>query len=124
MAAVTVSAPLARRSTRMRTSSGHSSRRVSSRSAACGRTPTGATTRCRPTGLPCSFTDGSSRSGGRHGKSFGAPFGEPAFAYVAEFEWDDKDAFNAAVRSDEFAASGKDAMAMGIPFTVTFVELT
>ena len=59
----------------------------------------------------------------RHGKAFGAPFGEPAFAYVAEFEWDDKDAFNAAVRSDAFAASGKDAMEMGIPFTVTFVEL-
>ncbi len=59
----------------------------------------------------------------RHGKSFGAPFGEPAFAYYAEFEWDDMDAFNAAVRSDAFAASGKDAMEMGIPFTVTFAEI-
>ena len=59
----------------------------------------------------------------RHGKSFGAPFGEPAFAYAAEFEWDDMEGFKAAVRSDEFAASGKDAMEMGIPFTVTFVEL-
>ena len=58
----------------------------------------------------------------RHGKSFGAPFGEPAFAYYAEFEWDDMDAFKAATRTDEFAASGKDAMAMGIPFTVTFAE--
>ena len=28
------------------------------------------------------------------------------------------DAFNAAVNSEAFAASGKDAMAMGIPFTV------
>ena len=59
----------------------------------------------------------------RHGKAFGAPFGEPAFAYYAEFEWEDKDAFNAAVRSDGFAASGKDAMEMGIPFTVTFMEV-
>jgi hypothetical protein len=58
----------------------------------------------------------------RHGKAFGAPFGEPAFAYYAEFEWDDMDAFKAAARSDAFAASGKDAMEMGIPFTVTFVE--
>ena len=32
------------------------------------------------------------------------------------------DAFKAAVRSDEFAAAGKDAMEMGIPFTVAFVE--
>jgi hypothetical protein len=59
----------------------------------------------------------------RHGKAFGAPFGEPAFAYYAEFEWEDMDAFKAAARSDEFAAAGKDAMDMGIPFTVTFAEL-
>ena len=59
----------------------------------------------------------------RHGKAFGAPFGEPAFAYYAEFEWDSMDAFKTAARSDEFAASGKDAMEMGIPFTVTFAEL-
>lgn len=60
----------------------------------------------------------------RHGKSFGAPFGEPAFAYYAEFEWDSMDAFKQAVRSEEFAASGKDAMEMGVPFTVTFAELS
>ena len=60
----------------------------------------------------------------RHGKAIGSPFGEPPFAYVAEFEWSDRDGFNAAVRSDEFAAAGKDAMVMGIPFTVTFVDLS
>ena len=60
----------------------------------------------------------------RQGKAFGSPFGEPPFAYYAEFEWADKDAFKAAVRSDAFAATGKDAMDIGIPFTVTFVELS
>ena len=60
----------------------------------------------------------------RHGKPFGAPFGQPAFAYYAEFEWADMDAFKAGARSEEFAASGKDAMEMGIPFTVTFVEIS
>ena len=60
----------------------------------------------------------------RHGKAFGSPFGEPPFAYYAEFEWDDMDAFKGAARSEAFAASGKDAMEMGIPFTVTFVEVS
>jgi len=59
----------------------------------------------------------------RHGKALGAPFGEPAFAYYAEFEWESRDDFKAAARSDAFAASGKDGVAMGIPFTVTFAEL-
>jgi hypothetical protein len=59
----------------------------------------------------------------RHGKVFGSPFGEPACRYYAEFEWDDMDAFKAAVDSEAFAASGKDAMAMGIPFTVQFAEI-
>jgi hypothetical protein len=60
----------------------------------------------------------------RHGKSFGAPFGEPAFAYYAEFEWGDREAFKAGARTEEFAASGKDAMGMGIPFTVTFTDVS
>jgi hypothetical protein len=59
----------------------------------------------------------------RHGKVLGSPFGEPKFRYYAEFEWDDKESFDAAVRSEEFAASGKDAMAMGIPFTVHFASV-
>ena len=59
----------------------------------------------------------------RHGKVFGSPFGEPAFRYVAEFEWDDMESFQAAVKSEAFAASGKDAMAMGIPLTVHFASI-
>ncbi len=59
----------------------------------------------------------------RHGRIFGSPFGEPSARYYAEFEWDDMDAFKAAVESEAFAAAGKDAMAMGIPFTVDFVSI-
>ncbi len=59
----------------------------------------------------------------RHGKVFGSPFGEPTCRYYAEFEWDDMDSFKAAVSSDAFATAGKDAMAMGIPFTVHFASV-
>ena len=59
----------------------------------------------------------------RHGRVFGSPFGEPKFRHYAEFEWNDTDSFKAAVNSPEFAASGQDATAMGIPFTVHFAEI-
>jgi len=59
----------------------------------------------------------------RHGKVFGMPMGEPAHAYFAEFEWPDMDAFKTGARSDEFMATGKDAMALGVRFSVEFVEL-
>jgi hypothetical protein len=59
----------------------------------------------------------------RHGKVFGVPFGERAYRYYAEFEWEDMESFEAAVNSAAFAASGKDAMAMGIPFTVHFASV-
>ena len=59
----------------------------------------------------------------RHGKVFGSPFGDPEYRYYAEFEWDDMESFKAAASSDAFAASGKDAMAMGIPFTVHFASI-
>jgi hypothetical protein len=59
----------------------------------------------------------------RHGKVFGAPFGDPTFRYYAEFEWPDMESFKQAARSDEFAASGKDAMDMSIPFHVHFAEV-
>jgi hypothetical protein len=59
----------------------------------------------------------------RHGRVFGAPAGEPRFRYYAEWEFADMDAFGAASRTPEFAATGKDAMAMGIPFAVHFAEV-
>jgi hypothetical protein len=59
----------------------------------------------------------------RHGRIFGSPFGEPRFRHYAEFEWDDMESFKAAANSPEFAASGQDAMAMGVPFTVHFAEI-
>jgi hypothetical protein len=61
----------------------------------------------------------------RHGKVTGSPMGEPKHAYYAEWEFADKAAFDAAVRSDEFMASGKDAYKRGLPQpTVEFLELS
>jgi uncharacterized protein (TIGR02118 family) len=59
----------------------------------------------------------------RHGKVFGAPMGEPKFPYYAEWEFPDLDAFKTAARTDEFMATGKDAMEMGGAFHVHFAEL-
>ena len=59
----------------------------------------------------------------RHGRVFGAPMGEPRYRYYAEWEFDDMDAFKTAARTPEFAATGKDAMEMGVPFHVHFAEV-
>jgi EthD domain len=59
----------------------------------------------------------------RHGRVFGSPAGEPAYRYVAEWEFPTRDAFKEAARTPEFAATGKDAMEMGGRFTVLFAEL-
>ncbi len=60
----------------------------------------------------------------RHGRVTGAPRGEPAHAYYAEWEFPDADAFAAAIRSEEFRATGRDAVERGFPPpTVEFVEL-
>ncbi|MBA2742375.1 MAG: hypothetical protein H0U46_10235 [Actinobacteria bacterium] len=59
----------------------------------------------------------------RHGKVFGAPMGDPAFRYYAEWEFRDMDAFKSAAKTPEFAQTGADAMAMGIPFQVHFAEI-
>jgi hypothetical protein len=60
----------------------------------------------------------------RHGRIFGAPMGEPAYRYYAEWEFPDRETFQAASRSPEFAATGKDAMEMGGKFTVLFADVT
>jgi hypothetical protein len=59
----------------------------------------------------------------RHGRVFGTPMGEPLYRYYAEWEFPDGDAFKTAARSDEFIATGKDAMEMGVPFHVHFAEV-
>jgi hypothetical protein len=61
----------------------------------------------------------------RHGRVFAAPMGDPKYAYYAEWEWPDMDSFKSGARSDEFMATGKDAMDMGMGgrFTVMFAEL-
>ncbi len=59
----------------------------------------------------------------RHGRVFAAPMGEPKHRYYAEFDWPDMEAFKTGARSDEFMATGKDAMEMGGRFTVMFAEL-
>jgi hypothetical protein len=60
----------------------------------------------------------------RHGKVTGAPMGEPRHAYYAEWEFADEHAFQSAVGSEEFMATGKDAYKRGFPQpTVEFLEL-
>jgi uncharacterized protein (TIGR02118 family) len=60
----------------------------------------------------------------RHGRVFGAPVAEPRYRYYAEWEFPDQAAFQAAARTEEFMATGKDAMEMGVPFHVEFAELS
>ena len=60
----------------------------------------------------------------RHGRIFGAPTGEARYRYVAEFEFPDMETFLDTARSEQFAATGYDAEAMGIPFTVQFAEIS
>jgi len=60
----------------------------------------------------------------RHGKIFGSPMGhEPPYRYYAEWEFPNRDAFETALRTEEFAATGKDAREMGIPVKVMFAEI-
>jgi hypothetical protein len=60
----------------------------------------------------------------RHGKVTGAPMGQPAHAYYAEWEFADENAFNNGTRSEEFMATGKDAYKRGFPQpSVEFAEL-
>ena len=59
----------------------------------------------------------------RHGRVFGAPMGEPKYRYYAEWEWPDRESFKAAARTEEFMATGKDAMEMGGKFSVMFADV-
>ena len=60
----------------------------------------------------------------RHGRIFAAPMGhDPAYRYYAEWEFPDRDAFEAAARTEEFAATGRDAREMGIPVKVMFADV-
>jgi hypothetical protein len=59
----------------------------------------------------------------RHGKVFGNPLGKAEFAYYAEFEFPDKEAFAQGSTTPEFTQTGMDAMDMGIPFKVHFAEI-
>jgi hypothetical protein len=60
----------------------------------------------------------------RHGKIIGAPMGEPAHRYFGEWEFADRNAFEAGTKSEEFMASGKDARDRGLPRpTIEYVEL-
>jgi hypothetical protein len=56
----------------------------------------------------------------RHGKVFGSPMGDAAYAYYAEWEFADEDAFKTATRSEEFMSTGKDAYKRGFPQPIVF----
>jgi hypothetical protein len=57
-----------------------------------------------------------------HGKVFGSPTGQ-RYAYYAEWDFTDMESFKAASQTEEFAATGKHAAQMGIPFHVHFAEV-
>jgi hypothetical protein len=59
----------------------------------------------------------------RHGKIVATPVGEAQFGHYAEFEFSDMETFQKVAQSPEFAASGKDAAGMGIPFSVNVVAI-
>jgi hypothetical protein len=58
----------------------------------------------------------------RHGKVFGSPTGQ-RYAYYAEWDFPDLETFKAASRTEEFAATGRHAAQLGIPFHVHFAEV-
>ncbi len=59
----------------------------------------------------------------RHGPVRSTVVGEQKFAYCGEFEFTDMDHFRSVASSPGFGAAGKDAAEMGIPFSVSVVEL-
>ena len=59
----------------------------------------------------------------RHGKIVATPIGEERFHHYAEFEFPDMESFQKVANSPEFAAAGKDAATMGIPFSAQVVVI-
>lgn len=59
----------------------------------------------------------------RHGKIVATPIGEARFHHYAEFEFPDMESFQKVANSPEFAATGKDAATMGIPFSAQVVVI-
>ena len=59
----------------------------------------------------------------RHGKVLRTLHGTPEFKHYAEFEFPDRESFDAVARSDEMRATGADAAEMGIPHGVYVTEL-
>jgi hypothetical protein len=57
----------------------------------------------------------------RHGSIFGAPT-KSAYRYYAEWEFADRAAFDRAAASREFAATGNDALELGVRFEVLFAD--
>jgi hypothetical protein len=58
----------------------------------------------------------------RHGKVTRTFAGEE-LAYYAEFEFADQNAYDNALKSDEFRATGADAQAMGVPHRIYVTEV-
>jgi hypothetical protein len=58
----------------------------------------------------------------RHGKVFGSPTGQ-RYAYYAEWDFPDMETFKTALRTEEFAATGRHAAELGIPFHVHFADV-
>jgi hypothetical protein len=58
----------------------------------------------------------------RHGKVFGSPTGQ-RYAYYGEWDFPDIETFKNASRTEEFAATGRHAAELGVPFHVHFAEV-
>jgi hypothetical protein len=58
----------------------------------------------------------------RHGKVFGSPTGQ-RYAYYAEWDFPNMETFKTASRTEEFAATGRHAAELGIPFHVHFADV-
>jgi hypothetical protein len=58
----------------------------------------------------------------RHGRVFGSPTAQQ-YAYYAEWDFPDMDAFKTASRTEEFAETGRHAAQLGVPFHVHFAEV-